>query len=326
MTTNFPGAIDTFTHPNPNDPRSGTTSLSTEFSTVQDAISALETKVGANSSLDTTSVDFKLSGIPTTDKAVSKTGTETLSSKTLTAPKINVGGDATGDVYYRDAGGLFQRLAAGATSTILSMVSGLPSWIPNPAASNASTTVKGVVEIATAAEITAGTAIGGTGAELVVTPDQLALSAPTFNGANLTNVPSTATYKTGIVIRAGNAASGSQTIAHGLGKVPKLIRINTLYLSLVAAAIPHSYGVYDGTNTTSNYYGGSTQSGSQAGQGNSTTNIINMFIANSFGNGSQVATIAVDATNIILTWTLNDNSGNTPFSSNNFSILWEASA
>ncbi|WP_230685423.1 hypothetical protein, partial [Streptococcus pneumoniae] len=44
--------------------------------------------------------------------------------------------------------------------------------------SNASTTAKGIVELATSAEITAGTATGGTGAPLVVTPDALASSTP----------------------------------------------------------------------------------------------------------------------------------------------------
>ena len=52
-------------------------------------IIALETKVGINNSADNTSFDYKLSGIATGDKAVSKTGTETLTNKTLTSPTIN---------------------------------------------------------------------------------------------------------------------------------------------------------------------------------------------------------------------------------------------
>lgn len=43
-------------------------------------------------------------------------------------------------------------------------------------ASNADQTTKGIVEVATTAEINAGTATGGTGAALVVTPDQLLTS------------------------------------------------------------------------------------------------------------------------------------------------------
>lgn len=54
-------------------------------------------------------------------------------------------------------------------------------------ADDASTTVKGVVEIATASEITAGTGAGGTGAILVISPDNLATASPTFNAINVTN-------------------------------------------------------------------------------------------------------------------------------------------
>lgn len=174
MTTTFPGAIDSPTNPLPGDPRNAP-SLSGLITNLQDAVVALETKVGATSSAVTTSFDYKLSGITGTDKAVSKTGIETLSNKTLTAPKINVGSDATGDIYYRDSGGLFQRLAIGATNAILSVngSSGLPEWIANPAASDASTSVKGVVEEGTQAEVDAGTAAGGTGARLFVNPSVL---------------------------------------------------------------------------------------------------------------------------------------------------------
>jgi hypothetical protein len=54
-----------------------------------DSIEKLEAKVGATSSAVTTSHDYKLSGVTSSDKAVSKTGTETLTNKTLTAPVIS---------------------------------------------------------------------------------------------------------------------------------------------------------------------------------------------------------------------------------------------
>lgn len=171
--TTYPTTIDTYTHPNPNDPRSGTTSLSTFHGNLQDAVTAIETKVGANSSVDNTSFDYKLSGVTTGDKAVSKTGTETLSSKTLTAPKINIGSDVQGDMYYRDSGGLFQRLPAGANGTIISYTGGLPVVIPNPAASNGSTTALGVYQEATQAQVDAKTQVGSTGADLTVNPSTL---------------------------------------------------------------------------------------------------------------------------------------------------------
>lgn len=171
MTITYPTTIDSPTNPSPSNPRNSP-SLAGLITDLQTAVVALETKVGANSSAVAASVDFKLSGVSTagSDKAASLAGTENLSNKTLTAPKVNIGSDATGDIYYRDAGGLFQRLPIGAASTILSVdpTNTIPSWIPNPSASNASTSVKGVGQIATTADITAGTSLGTTGAILLV--------------------------------------------------------------------------------------------------------------------------------------------------------------
>ena len=103
--------------------------------------------------------------------------TQTMTNKTLTSPKVNLGTDATGDIYYRDGTGNLARLPIGSAGQILDVSgSGLPEWIANPAATNGSTTTKGVYETATAAEINAGTTTGATGAELAVTAAQLALS------------------------------------------------------------------------------------------------------------------------------------------------------
>jgi hypothetical protein len=60
-----------------------------------------------------------ISGFGITD-GVTLAGVETLSNKTLTSPKINVGGDATGDIYYRDSSGNLNRLAVGTSSQVLS--------------------------------------------------------------------------------------------------------------------------------------------------------------------------------------------------------------
>jgi hypothetical protein len=59
---------------------------------------------------------------------VSLVSADTLTNKTLTSPVVNVTSDATGDVYYRNASGLFTRLAAGGTGTVLTIASGIPSW------------------------------------------------------------------------------------------------------------------------------------------------------------------------------------------------------
>lgn len=64
--------------------------------TLEDELILAQTKIGVDSSAVTTSHDYKLSGVTGTDKAVSKTGTETLTNKTLTTPVIAS--------FYQDAG------------------------------------------------------------------------------------------------------------------------------------------------------------------------------------------------------------------------------
>ena len=63
---------------------------------------------------------------------VSLVSTDTLTNKTLTAPVVNVGSDATGDIYYRNASGIFTRLAkpgtpAGEVLTFAASAT-IPSW------------------------------------------------------------------------------------------------------------------------------------------------------------------------------------------------------
>lgn len=91
-------------------------------------INTLQDKVGIDGDTNSDSHDYKLSEITATDKAVGKTATQTLTNKTLTSPKINVGSDAAGDLYYRNASGNFVRLAKGTDGQYLSLSSGIPSW------------------------------------------------------------------------------------------------------------------------------------------------------------------------------------------------------
>lgn len=143
----------------------------------QVAISALEAKVGVDSSAVTTSHDYKLSEVTSTDKAVGKTATQTLTNKTLTtpvvtSPKITLGSDAVGDLHYTsNVDGTQSRLAVGADNYILKINGSTIGWEAETATVNGSTTVAGGFEASTETELVAGTATGGTGAVLVVTPD-----------------------------------------------------------------------------------------------------------------------------------------------------------
>ena len=79
--------------------------------------------------------------LPTsTDTLVGRNTTDTLVNKTLTSPIINVGSDATGDIYYRNSGGAFTRLAIGTTGQVLNVGgSGVPAWATSSGGGNAQT-------------------------------------------------------------------------------------------------------------------------------------------------------------------------------------------
>lgn len=71
------------------------------------------------------------------------TSTQTFTNKTLTSPVINVGSDATGDVYYRNAG-IFTRLAIGSSGQCLTVSVGVPAW----ASCSGSSSLPSIIRIA----------------------------------------------------------------------------------------------------------------------------------------------------------------------------------
>lgn len=119
-------------------------------------------------------------------------------------------------------------------------------------------------------------------------------------------------FKAGIATRAGDTASGSQTIAHGLGVIPKYIRLSAN--KFVSSEIAESVGTYNGSTTQT------ILKFSASVVANDTTNGINIYDTN-LGTTHQVATVTFDATNITLSWT----KAGAP-NSNVINILWEAFA
>lgn len=95
--------------------------------------------------------------------------------------------------------------------------------------------------------------------------------------------------------RAGDAASGSQTIAHGLGATPKWVRITML--DGTANGIFCSEGKFDASGTHCVY----TNTGGTGTGNTDSTNVVRF----NHQNGSNVATCSVDGTNVTLTWTKN---------------------
>lgn len=83
----YPTDLDTFTDPAGTD-KLNNPSHSGLHQDINTAVEALERKVGIDNSTVNTTHDYKLSGVADGTKAVSLTGTETLTNKTLTTPII----------------------------------------------------------------------------------------------------------------------------------------------------------------------------------------------------------------------------------------------
>jgi len=210
-----------------------------DVNNLQTAVVALETKVGVDSSAVTSSHDYKLSEV--TDKAVGKTATQTLTNKTLTSPVVNVGSDATGDMYYRNAG-VLTRIPVGTDNQIMKLNGATPNWEAETVVVAATESVEGISRLATAAQITAGTA-SESGYPLVVTPDQLASSTPVFNGSGLTNIHKASNGTLTI------SATGTTTITTNFR--PKEISVYAVIANGASATVAaHSQGGYGVTSNT----------------------------------------------------------------------------
>lgn len=86
MSSTYPTSIDNFTNPVGTDKVNNANAAlvhSTQHSQLNDAVEALEAKVGANSSAVTTSHDYKLSGVTTGDKAVAKSSSNFTGGKVI---------------------------------------------------------------------------------------------------------------------------------------------------------------------------------------------------------------------------------------------------
>jgi len=337
MSTNYPTTKQTIPNPTSTDLlENATAELDHDYqhTTVNDTIGALQDKVGMDGSAVTTSHDYKLSGVTGGDKAVSKTGTETLTNKTLTSPQINFGSDAIGDLAYRNSGSATARLPIGTEAQIMAVSSGVPAWVANPSATTASTTTAGIVELATTAETTTGT-----DTTRAVTPDGLHdmtslagaawfLDENDMSSDSPTKVPSQQsvkayvdalrTFTSGTASKDASDASTTQNIAHGLGKIPKKVKLT----AISTASGPSSEGlmrqaitVYNGTtqSSVSLLNNGSTAYSAAA----STTFDLN---STSTASTSSRGVVTFDSTNIIITWTKTGSPTGT------YQMLWEAEA
>ena len=321
-----------------------TSATETKKITYQELLQPLDSQFRIAGSSDTTKlVAFEVDGLTTATTRtltvpdadltlVGLTTTQTLTNKTLTSPQVNFGSDATGDIIYRTSGGVTARLAIGTSGQILQVsAAGIPEWTTNPAAADASTTVKGVVEKATSAEIIAGTSAGGTGALLFIGPDAVAESGankilkldssgklPALDGSQLTSIANPITYKCGQTTKNAADASTTQNIAHGLGKTPKIVRLTAFLKSGTASSsdqgFAFAHAVYNGTTqaSASNYISGATPA-------YTTDNTFTLNTA-AAASATQSGVVTFDSTNIIITWTKTGSPTGTYY------LIWETEA
>lgn len=85
---------------------------------------AINTALGNMVDVDTLAVDLT--------KVADASSAQTLTNKTLASPNIQVGSDAVGDMYYRQAGASLARLAKGSDGQYLAMNASLPAWKSQP--------------------------------------------------------------------------------------------------------------------------------------------------------------------------------------------------
>jgi hypothetical protein len=96
MATNFPGSLDTLTNPTSSDSLSSP-SHSAQHANVNDAVEALQAKVGADSSAVTTSLDYKVAQLEAVShgkilQVVSTTKTDTFTASVATGATTSVTG------------------------------------------------------------------------------------------------------------------------------------------------------------------------------------------------------------------------------------------
>lgn len=162
------------------------------------------------------------------------------------------------------------------------------------------------------AKIDTGWINTGTSANQIVQLDSSA-KLPAIDGSALTAVSS---YSSGLTTRDAETASGTQTIAHGLGVIPKKV---TLFATRNTNASPdRSHGTYDTFGQHCIWY----ETAQANGSGVSNSFAISIISTSTSDGYYSTGVVSVDATNITITWTRTQygvGGGTTTYQ-----ILWEA--
>lgn len=228
-------------------------------------------------------------------------------SPTLTTPIINLGSDATGDIYYRNAGGLLTRLPVGTDGHYLTLTSGIPAW--------AAVAAGGLTNFTEAINTSAPNAtipVASLTAANAATDVDLAILSKA-NGALLRDIPdntSTGGNKRGLfavdlqVIRstAAQVASGTDSFVMGRSCTASGTRSAVLggetnqATNTNSVAIGGTTNVSSGQNSFASGGTGNTASGqnsSVTGGQNNTANATNSVVIGGTGNTASASTATV---------------------------------
>lgn len=171
--------------------------------------------------------------------------------------------------------------------------------------------------------------VNGLGAKSILRPDGSALAdgdiaanqivGVAYDGTSMlmiTPVANSPKYTNGTTTYALTTASGNQTIAHGLGRTPRYVRIRAILgTSSISASTNRSEGTYNG----SSYVCLTEGTNNASGIGEVLTNaVVKIWSAAVNGSNYQSATVSWDATNITLAWT------KTGAPTETASLIWEA--
>lgn len=197
------------------------------------------TTSGANPLTFTTTGSTNVT-LPTTGTLATLAGGESLTNKTISGSTnilggvtMTLGSDATGDIYYRNSGGVLTRLGVGSNSQVLTLSGGLPSWQPGAAAATinfGTTTVSGTCSASQlffnnagttgcqnqSASLTAGTGIGLSGTTNVTINNTGVTSVGLANnyGITVSGSPVTTTGNLGAAV---SLTTGNGTLASSPG-------------------------------------------------------------------------------------------------------------
>ncbi len=207
-------------------------------------------------------------------------------------------------------------IAVGSNSARLTTMSGGATSSSNKIVDTDSVATTGaskVLQLTAGGKVTTSTIDTGTSASQIVQLDGSA-HLPAVDGSALTNLPASGGfYARGQTTLGDNSAT--VTIAHGLGKIPKMLTLKYLY-SQATSNTSKTIGTSNATGTGAYGTQWTNSAVTLAQQGQSTSEIMRAIDSTNGTIGSCTLT-TLDATNIVIT------QGTKPNFGNNWLIQWQ---